>query len=231
MAVSLHKRWYEKSSNTTKRNSNYVFDTCSTKRKGHSFDTGTAPTVSAPPGYKIPRKGQLPVTPQAKAVGLPTPAAPTFRVDDEIEVALLPTPEELSKSLSSSMSFAEAASSTTTGAKTKVNYEFILFVSTGGEERLGVSKPTWNLFTEKLTDLVMSRIFGVGVLTVVDADSQALTKQLVGDIEMSEHKFRAWAKNHRGKNTSVTAKLPAMLKSQPYGKIMAALTKLNGLPA
>ena len=48
---------------------------------------------------------------------------------------------------------------------------------------------------------------------------------------MAEHKFRAWAKNKRGKYTSVTAKLPAMLKNQPYGKIMAAVTKLNGLPA
>ncbi len=126
------------------------------------------------------------------------------------------------------MSFANAASSTTTGAKTKV--EFILFVSTGGEERLRVSKPTWNLFTEKLTDLVMSRVFadlpvpkidwsnlvrGISVLAVVDADSQALTKQLVGEIEVAEHKFRAWAKNERGKYTSVTAKLPAMLKNQP----------------
>ena len=72
---------------------------------------------------------------------------------------------------------------------------------------------------------------GVGVLAVVDADSHALTKQLVGDIEVAEHKFRAWAKNERGKYTSVTAKLPVMLKNQPYGKIMAAVTKLNGLPA
>ncbi len=71
---------------------------------------------------------------------------------------------------------------------------------------------------------------GVGVLAVVDADSQTLTKQLVGDIEVAEHKFCVWAKNERGKYTSVTAKLPAMLKNQSYGKIMAAVTKLNGLP-
>ncbi len=38
-------------------------------------------------------------------------------------------------------------------------YEFILFVNTGGEERLGMSRQTWNLFTEKLLDLVMSRVF------------------------------------------------------------------------
>ncbi len=98
------------------------------------------------------------------------------------------------------MSFADSARSTTTGAKTKVDYEFILFVSTGGEERLGVSKPTWNLFIENLTDLVMSRVFkdlpvpkidwsnlvrGIGVPAVVDAVSQALTKQLVGEIEVA----------------------------------------------
>ncbi len=77
MAASLHKRWYEKSSNTTKSKSNCAFNTRSTKRKDHSFDTGTAPT-SAPPGYKIPRKGQSPVTPQATAAGLPPPAVPTF---------------------------------------------------------------------------------------------------------------------------------------------------------
>ncbi len=98
------------------------------------------------------------------------------------------------------MSFADSARSTTTGAKTKVDYGFILFVSTGGEERLGVSKPTWNLFIENLTDLVMSRVFkdlpvpkidwsnlvrGIGVPAVVDAVSQALTKQLVGEIEVA----------------------------------------------
>ncbi len=31
-------------------------------------------------------------------------------------------------------------------------------------------------------------------------------------------------------DTSVTAKLPAMLKNQPYGKIMTAVVKLNNLP-
>ena len=66
------------------------------------------------------------------------PAAPTFEEGEEFEIAQLPTEEELSKSLGSSLSFADAASSTTTGAKTKVNYEFILFVNTGGEERLGL---------------------------------------------------------------------------------------------
>ncbi len=54
------------------------------------------------------------------------PAAPTFEESGEIEIAQLPTEEELSKSLGSSLLFTEAASSTTAGAKTKVNYEFIL---------------------------------------------------------------------------------------------------------
>ena len=164
---------------------------------------------------------------------------------EEIEIAQLPTEEELSKSLGSSLSFADAASSTTTGAKTKVNYEFILFVNTGGEERLGMSRQTWNLFTKKLTDLVMTRVFddlpvpkidwsnlvrGIGVLAAVDEDSQVLTKQLVCEIEVAEHKFRAWSKNERGIYTSVTAKLPAMLKNQTYGKIMTAAVKMNNLP-
>ncbi len=65
----------------------------------------------------------------------------------------------------------------------------------------------------------------------MDADSQALTKQLVGEIEVAEHKFRAWDKNEQGVYTSVTVKLPAMLKNQPYGKIMAAEIKLNNIPA
>ncbi len=166
------------------------------------------------------------------------PAAPTFEEGEEIEIAQLPTEEELWKSLGSNLSsFADAASSTTTGAKTKVNYEFILFVNTGGEERLGMSRQTWNLFTKKLTDLVMTRVFddlpvpqidwsnlirGIGVLAAVDEDSQVLTKQLVSEIEVAEHKFRTWSKNERGIYTSITAKLPAMLRNQPYSKIMAA---------
>ncbi len=147
--------------------------------------------------------------------------------------------------LGSSLSFANAASSTTTGAKTKVNYEFILFVNTGGEERLGMSRQTWNLFTKKLMDRVMTRVFddlpvpkidwsnlvrGNGVLAAVDEDSQVLKKQLVSEIGVAKHKFRACSKGERGIYTSVTAKLPAMLKNQPYGKIMAAAVKMNNLP-
>ncbi len=86
--------------------------------------------------------------------------------------------------MGSSLSFADAASLTTTGAKTKVNYEFIFFINIGGKERLGMSRLTWNLLTKKLTDLVMTRVFddllvpkidwsnlvrGIGVLAVVDA--------------------------------------------------------------
>ena len=55
-------------------------------------------------------------------------------------------------------------------------------------------------------------------------------KQLVSEIEVAEHKFRAWSKSERGIFTPVTAKLPAMLKNQPYGKIMAAAVKTNNLP-
>ncbi len=47
---------------------------------------------------------------------------------------------------------------------------------------------------------------------------------------MAEHKFRAWSKNEWGIYTSVTAKLPAMLKNEPNGKIMAAIIELNNLP-
>ncbi len=148
-----------------------------------------------PPGCKIRRKGQSPATPQATASSPQLPAAPTFKEGGEIKVHQLPTEDKLSKTLSSSMSFADAISSTT--AKAKVNYEFILFVNTGGEERLGMSRQTWNLFTEMLSDLVMSRVFedlpvpkidwsnlvrGVGVLAAVDEVSQTLTKQLVSEI-------------------------------------------------
>ncbi len=245
MAVSLHKRWYEKHSSATKSKLNSVFITRSTKRKDHSFDTGDAPTSAAQQGYKIPQKGQSLATPQVAAGSISPPAAPTFEEGEEIEIAQLPTEEELSKSQCSSMSFVDAASSTTTGAKAKVNYKFILFINTGGEERLGMSRQTWNLFTEKLTDLVMTRVFddiqvpkidwsnlvrSISVLAAVDEDSQVLTKQLVSQIEVAEHKFRAWSKSERGIYTSVTAKLPAMLKNQPYGKIMAAVVKLNNLP-
>ncbi len=245
MAVSLHKRWYEKFSNTTKSKSNCFYSTRSTKCKDHSFDTGNAPTPAAPPEYKIPRKGKSPATPKVAAGSTTPPTAPTFEEGEEIEIAQLPTEEELSKSLGSSLSFADAASSTTTGAKTKVNHEFILFVNKGGKERLGMSMQTWNLFTKKLTELVMTWVFndlpvpkidwsnlvrGIGVLAAVDEDSQVLTKQLVSEIEVAEHKFRAWSKNERGIYTSITAKLPAMLRIQPYGKIMAAAVKMNNLP-
>ena len=157
---------------------------------------------------------------------------------EEIELALLPTDEELLKSLGSSLSFADATSSTTTG-----ELEFTLFVNTGGEERLGMSRQTWNLFTEKLTELVMTRVFddlrvlktdwsnlvrGIGVLAAVDEDSKVLAKQLVREIKVAEHKFRALSKNERGIYTSITVKLPAMLKNQPYGTIMVAATHGQG---
>ena len=147
-----------KLSNTTKSKSHYFSSTRSTKRKDHFFDTGNAPTTAAQPEYKIPRNGKSPATPQVATGSNTPPVAPTFAEVEEVELALLPTEEELSKSLGSSLSFADAASSTTTEAKTKVNYEF-LFVNTGCEERLGVSRQTSNLFTKKLTDLVMTRVF------------------------------------------------------------------------
>ncbi len=173
-------------------------------------------------GYKNLRKGQSPATPKVAAGSTTPPAAPTFEKGEEIEITQFPTEEELSKSLGSSLSFADAASSTTTGVKTKVNYEFILYVNTGGEVRLGMSRQTWNLFTEKLTDLVMTRAFddlpvpkidwsnlvrGIGVLAAVDEDSQVLTEHLVSEIEVAEHNFRVWSKNEQGIYTSVTAKL------------------------
>ncbi len=65
----------------------------------------------------------------------------------------------------------------------------------------------------------------------MDEESQTLAKQLVSEITVAEHRLRAWSKSERGNYASATAKLPAMLKNQPYGKIMAAVTKLNNLPA
>ena len=41
--------------------------------------------------------------------------------------------------MDNSLLFTDAASSTTAGAKTKVNYKFIVFVNTGCEEWLGMS--------------------------------------------------------------------------------------------
>ncbi len=168
--------------------------------------------MAAQPGYKIPWKGQSPATPQVAAHSTTPPAAPTFEEGEEILIAQLPTEEELSKTLGSSLSFPDAARSTTTGTKTKVNYEFV-FVNMGGKERLGMSRQTWNLFTEELTDLVMSRVFddfsvpkidwstlvrGIGVLAAMDEDPQVLTKQLVSKIEVAEHKFCAGSKSERG---------------------------------
>ncbi len=130
MAVSLHKRWYEKFSNTTKSMSNYCSSTRTTKHKDHSFDTRNAPIPAAKLEYKILCKGKSPATPQVAASSTTPPAAPTFTEDEEIELALLPMEEELPKSLGSSLSFADTASSATTWAKTKMNYKFILFVNT-----------------------------------------------------------------------------------------------------
>ncbi len=76
---SLHKKWYEKFSNTTKSKSNYLLSTRSTKRKDHSFDTGNAPTSAAQPEYKILRKGKSPATPQVAAGITTPPAVPTLR--------------------------------------------------------------------------------------------------------------------------------------------------------
>ena len=110
-----------------------------------------------------------------------------------------------------------------------MNYEFILFINTGGEDRLGMSRQTLNLLTEKLSDLLMSRVFedllvlkidwsnlvrGIGVLAAVDEVSQTLTKQLVSEITVAEHKFLAWSTYKRGIYTLVTGKLPAMFKNQ-----------------
>ncbi len=174
MAVSLHKRWYEKSSNTTKSKSNNIFNNCSDKRKDHSFDTGNTSSTAAQPGNKIPRKGQSPATPQVTASNPPLPAAPIFDKGEEIEIHQPPKEDELLKTLSISMFFADAASSTM-NVKAKVNREFILFIKTGGEERLGIS---WHLMMSMVFEDILipkidwsNHVRGIGVLAAVNEES------------------------------------------------------------
>ncbi len=86
-----------------------------------------------------------------------------------------------------------------------MNYEFILFVNTGGEERQGMSRQTWNLFSEKLIDLVMTRVFDDLPVLRIDWSNlvgelaswrlwirtpRVLTKQLESEIEVAEHKSK-----------------------------------------
>ncbi len=76
-----------------------------------------------------------------------------------------------------------------------------------------MSRQAYNLFMEKFTDLVMTRVFnnlpvpkidwsnlvrGICILAAVDKDFK------VSEIGVAEHKFRAWSKNEREIYTSVT---------------------------
>ncbi len=91
MAVSFYKWWYSKASDITKSKLNIVFNTRSTKRKDHFFETGNAPTSAAQPGFKISWKGQSPATPKVAAGSTLPQAAPTFEEGEEIKINQLPT--------------------------------------------------------------------------------------------------------------------------------------------
>ncbi len=77
--------------------------------------------------------GQSAATTQVAAGSTLLPATPTFEEGKEVQDC---SEEELLTSLGSGLSLTNTARSTTTGTENKVNYEFILFVNMGGEERL-----------------------------------------------------------------------------------------------
>ena len=248
LAVSLQSKGRPDPRSRTKGNSKSETKySQSNKRKERSLSLERGST-STP----APRSKHLKVGNQSSQVAqAPPPSTPggaaslvTINEGEEVEIDQLPSEEELASSMESSLSFAEVAS----GEKKKkwVEYKHLLYVHTGDEERMGMTKATWTLFLEKLTDRTMTLIFeekavpnidwsnfvrGMGILAVADEDSQKLVKELISQIRVAEFLFRGWAKGETGKYIPATAFVPASLKNHTSAKIMQAVVMLNKLPA
>ncbi len=142
-------------------------------------------------------------------------------------------------------SYAGAAAAPKVTKPKKTEYEHMLFVTGGGEERTCISKETWKIFIEKYAAMVVDFELedkpapssdwtgfkaGQGIIACIDAESKALARDIVATINVAEQEFRAWGKNEKGAYIPVTIPVPQELKAVPTGKIVALLHKVNHLP-
>ncbi len=61
----------------------------------------------------------------------------------------------------------------------------------------------------------------------MDKESQAITQEIVGRINVAENSFRAWAKGDKEKYTNLTLKLPSTMASFTSGKAVQIVSLMN----
>ena len=105
-------------------------------------------------------------------------------------------------------------------------HEHILWIHKSKDERLTLMRVEWNIFLTKLQELVLAGkpylkinwqrlVWGVGILTPMDKESQTITQEIVRRIKVAENSLRAWAKGD--KDTNLTVKLPSTMNSITSG--------------
>ncbi len=214
----------------------------SIKRKNRSFSSERPGDERGTP-KALPKIPRLTTTPPEDAAS----AAAGGQDPDVLEEDELPSLEELSQALSEEgeKSYAEAAGSAGKATDRK-DYPYLLYVHTGDEERKTMTRKTWDLFLKEVNKAVVDMVLekgkaprsewnaykrGVGFFAILDKDSQTMMKELIAAIKVAEFSFRGWAKGETGKYTPLTTILPAQMDGLPTGKLMHAITALNGLPA
>ncbi len=220
------------------------------KRKRESSASSASSSTKAPPTSKpktdlvAPAKFKPPQNP-------PPPASEAMEQQEDGApgtIARQLTVEDLKsgiESVETSPSYAAATGGNTKVKPSKLKCDHILFITGGGEERTSISRVTWAIFLEKYAAKVVDLELddkpapssdwtgfkaGQGIIACNDAESKALARDIVANIEVAEHTFRAWGKNEKGSYIPVTIPVPVELKSIPAGKIVALMHKINRLP-
>jgi len=123
-----------------------------------------------------------------------------------------------------------------------------LYIHKGKQERLRMPRQVWNVFFEKLQERCLKLMGsktrppridfsgfykGCGVIVPVDETSQVTTIDIIDNIKVTDHEFKAWRKGERGTTTVLTLQIPPSMTPSTYtqGMIMTNLVELNELNA
>ena len=196
-------------------------------------DTSSTESLQTPDkrlgGYTIPRK------PKNAAAGSDQDPPEGEVVEHDIDM------DALRESLED-VSYADAV----VGAKSvkeKKNYPFILFIHSGTEERLAITRDTWRLLSTKLNDRCllldledegiesefMAFSKGAGIVATLNEESMNKMKTIVATTEVAGTAFRAWSLGEKGDKVYLSARLPRVFDKAPAAQIMSVLARKNKL--
>ena len=136
------------------------------------------------------------------------------------------------------------ADATKGSKKKRMSYPWLLYVHKGKDLREKIPRTVWNLFKQKLNELLVEETImdkptpdidwtgykdGTGVVATVSEESRSLAMAIIDKIEVAEFTFRGWPKGAKETKLLVTIKVPPEFKTVSSGKLVQAMAKKNHL--